>query len=395
MQYPPPTFDGSPLFGNSVSIAVSFKPRERQENGYFGVNGIEVIDGGSRGGQAVASGVLYGWGAYGLALAEAQFLDRNDGKAKLLTDTLGRQYDAILDSFEPKGRVRRDHWGNWFRSYEARFLVLQTHLQESVFPFDVPSPYGINAFFASSYFTPFYFGGVNGEPPPPPPPPPFSPADVARSWLTATAITATDGDRLSAWPDSATSPLSFVVDQSDRRPLYVADRGDGKPIVRYDGSSRQWFVVPMPTGITGAEVFVVSKNATGLAGTATGAPVAIGGADSPSIWPWSDGLVYHTFGRDVQSSFTAPSGMNAWGLWNFRADATEVVHVFNGQVVGTVGPGTFVWPTAGFIGAHTISYHPWYFVGDIAAFVLCDRVLTTTERAAMTAHLTTEWGLPS
>jgi hypothetical protein len=101
-------------------------PRENQLNAFFGLSGLESLDGGLRGRVTHVTGLLYGTSAPLLASAEALFRSFNDGSARTLVDTLGATWPNVrLESFQPQGRVRRSPAGVMFRSYQARFLHLE------------------------------------------------------------------------------------------------------------------------------------------------------------------------------------------------------------------------------------------------------------------------------
>ena len=122
---PTPTFGGLACFGVSCTSHTDHRPRERQTNAFFGLSGLETLDGGARGLQTTVTGVLSGNGPSGLALAEGQLFSLKDGTARILTDTLGRiWFNVLLDSVRPTSPAKQSPSGVWFRSYEATF----THL---------------------------------------------------------------------------------------------------------------------------------------------------------------------------------------------------------------------------------------------------------------------------
>ncbi len=119
------SFGGTNIFGTSVTMATSDNPRARQLNGYFGLSGLELLDGGLRGRSTQVSGLLYGSSQLALATAESFFRSFNDGVARTLVDTLGVSWpDVCLASFQPQGRIRQSPSGVLFRTYKARFLHL-------------------------------------------------------------------------------------------------------------------------------------------------------------------------------------------------------------------------------------------------------------------------------
>ncbi len=106
-------------------MATSNNLRECQVNAFFGVNGLETLDGGFRGRITKVHGVLSGQSAPILASAEGLFRTYNDGLARVLVDNLGTSWPNVrLDRFQPIGRVRQSADGTYFRAYQALFLHL-------------------------------------------------------------------------------------------------------------------------------------------------------------------------------------------------------------------------------------------------------------------------------
>jgi hypothetical protein len=121
-----PSYGGVNIFGTAVTMSTVDHPRAKQVNTYFGLSGIETLDGGSRGRFTEVSGLLYGPGAATLAAAESTFRSFDDGVARTLVDNLGTAWgNVVLQSFRPMGRVRQSPQGVYFRAYRARFLHLE------------------------------------------------------------------------------------------------------------------------------------------------------------------------------------------------------------------------------------------------------------------------------
>src|SRR4051794_12326191 len=120
------SYGGVNIFGSAVSMVTSDNPREKQLNAFFGLSGLESLDGGLRGRSTSVTGLLVGGSPSQLASAEVLFRSFNDGAARTLIDTLGLIWASVkLESFQPIGRVRRSPGGYLFRSYRARFLHLE------------------------------------------------------------------------------------------------------------------------------------------------------------------------------------------------------------------------------------------------------------------------------
>lgn len=118
-----PVFGGANIFGASVAMITNDRPRAVQINAFFGINGVEALDGGSRGRYTDVTGVLSGVTAAGLASAEALFRSFEDGIPRTLVDTYGASWpNATLEAFAPQGRVRQSPYGYFFRPYRARFF---------------------------------------------------------------------------------------------------------------------------------------------------------------------------------------------------------------------------------------------------------------------------------
>ena len=83
------SFGGASIFGTAISMITADNPREKQINAFFGLSGLESLDGGLRGRVTRVTGLLYGLSPALLASAEAAFRSFNDGKARILVDTLG------------------------------------------------------------------------------------------------------------------------------------------------------------------------------------------------------------------------------------------------------------------------------------------------------------------
>ena len=55
-----PSYGGVNIFGTAVTMSTADHPRESQVNSYFGLSGLEMLDGGSRGRVTEAGGLLFG-----------------------------------------------------------------------------------------------------------------------------------------------------------------------------------------------------------------------------------------------------------------------------------------------------------------------------------------------
>jgi hypothetical protein len=121
-----PSYGGVNMFGTAVTMTTADHPREKQLNSFFGLSGLEMLDGGSRGRVTEVKGLLYGPSPLALAASESTFRSYDDGVTRNLIDSLGTNWANVrLESFQPIGRIRQSPFGVFFRAYRARFLHLE------------------------------------------------------------------------------------------------------------------------------------------------------------------------------------------------------------------------------------------------------------------------------
>lgn len=121
-----PSYDGSLIFGNAVIMTTADNPRTSQENAFFGLNGVESLDGGQHGRFTTVTGFLFAPSAPSLNASISLFRSYNDGSAYILVDSFGNAWpDVKMESFEPNPKVRRQGGnGDYWITYTARFKHL-------------------------------------------------------------------------------------------------------------------------------------------------------------------------------------------------------------------------------------------------------------------------------
>lgn len=117
----PASFNGVALFGAAVTMMTGDDERDTQQNRYFGLNGREVLDGGSRGRITQVQGVLAGTDLATLNANIALVRSYRDGRAYVLVDTSGRSWPYCrLVGFSEVGPLRRGTGATaFFRQYTA------------------------------------------------------------------------------------------------------------------------------------------------------------------------------------------------------------------------------------------------------------------------------------
>lgn len=126
-----PSFAGQLIFGYQVVCVTSGTTRDAQTNAYFGISGMEELDGGFRGHMTMVSGRLVGFKAAGglgdLIAALAAFRNLFDGNAYTLVDSFGAAWNNVkMESFDPQPPVIQTP-DQWFVTYTALFKHLSEY----------------------------------------------------------------------------------------------------------------------------------------------------------------------------------------------------------------------------------------------------------------------------
>lgn len=115
----------STSLGTVLVMNTARNPKQRQVNAYPGVDGLQLIDHGTRGAMTSCSGLLTGTGVGGLSTILDTFHGYQEagGKATLV-DKLGKSWtNVILVQFTPVGPCYPIQGGVLYcQQYEAQFL---------------------------------------------------------------------------------------------------------------------------------------------------------------------------------------------------------------------------------------------------------------------------------
>ncbi len=117
-----PSFGGDAIFGAASHIATSDNERSTQTNAFFGLQGIEELDGGFRGRVTQATGLLYAGTPAALANIMNVFRSYQDGAYYTLVDNDGTTWLNVRLrglQFNPAG-IAHSQLG-YVRAYQAIF----------------------------------------------------------------------------------------------------------------------------------------------------------------------------------------------------------------------------------------------------------------------------------
>jgi hypothetical protein len=90
------SYGGVSIFGTAVRMGMQANPSEVQLNTFFGVTGVFSLWGGGRGRFFPVEGLLVGSGFGDLAARVGAFLSFDDGVGRVLVDTGGVAWPAVV-----------------------------------------------------------------------------------------------------------------------------------------------------------------------------------------------------------------------------------------------------------------------------------------------------------
>ncbi|MDX2128166.1 MAG: family 16 glycosylhydrolase [Chloroherpetonaceae bacterium] len=227
-------------------------------------------------------------------------------------------------------------------------------------------------------------------------------------WLRADTLALADGDSVSLWPDlsggnrNATSTGSF-------KPIYVTNQVNGKPAVRFQGtsgfsSSGSAMTVPMLSGSNISAFVVVANRRAPLVQQAVDVILASKTSGDPNQFTGFGFSTYNGFASTASRTLIAEASgngstvrlrRNGQNAPNINLNQNQFVvaayigsgiinqGVVNGQTAGTqVRLGSFVGETQGLYGTN-----------DIAEVLLYNRTLNSVETVAVEKYLSEKYNI--
>ena len=221
-----------------------------------------------------------------------------------------------------------------------------------------------------------------------------------KHWVEAdSGITKDGSNTVSAWADKSGNGTNWGSPQSGNL-TWVANQINGLPVLRSPGATGAGAPQLRQTGFftTGnsnipAEAFIILKNNANTIGYAWG-----GFSTDPasSHWPFTTD-VYENFGIPSRVNGTNPYNVRAYSIYNISSGGTVTPYVlrqsgtqfFSGGPLGSSWASTFCLFAGDSVGgANTYGLN-----GDIAAIMIYDHVLSSTERAKTYSYLASKYAL--
>jgi hypothetical protein len=214
-------------------------------------------------------------------------------------------------------------------------------------------------------------------------------------WLEADSLSLSDGDPVGTWTDQSGTSNNATQATAGFKPLYKTGIINGKPVVRFDGADDY---LAFPTGPTASStVFVVAKLNAAPGSQPQYAPFIIfgdstGGVSGSRICARLAGTNWGSFAFSSEVSSGENLSNNVPALLEITTTSGSTILYREGTQKATAtdhaaGPGTsqINW-ICGETGATR------WLSADIAAIVIYDSVLSTSDRQSIENYLLVKYG---
>lgn len=206
-------------------------------------------------------------------------------------------------------------------------------------------------------------------------------------WWTAADIALTDGAAVTSWPDRAASDRALAPNTSS--PTYVTGAINGKPAVRFNGTTDAMYNTAFPVLNQPITAFIVAKRTAATATIAALLNSAIVSDEWTAALLVSDtqniGAYAGEFAVGPAATSTNPN------IYEAVFSGTNSVLAVNGTS-STVNAGTDPWSGGVTVGANAGRLGEW-FNGDVAEVIVYSGALSSADRAAVRAALGSKYAI--
>lgn len=221
----------------------------------------------------------------------------------------------------------------------------------------------------------------------------FSPSQIVglELWLKADAITGlNDADPVTTWPDSSGKGRDATQSVGGNKPAYKVNIVNGKPVVRFNGSSNFMNLPDFLTGFSAGEIFLVIKLNNDPPTVGSGGLWEFGSAAQASHYPFTDGVIYDAFGTDTRKTTVNPTPtLAAWRLYNVSSASGAWTSRLDTTQLFTTATNTVAWTTAPKFGTSSTFFTD----GDIAEILIYSSILSSADRSSLSSFLSSKYAL--
>ncbi|HNC56658.1 MAG TPA: phage tail protein [Leptospiraceae bacterium] len=196
---------------------------------------------------------------------------------------------------------------------------------------------------------------------------------------------------------------AFSTSSPDTRGIYKTAQVNGKPAIQFihDGNSAttsntRYDGTNFLTGFTEGEIFIIMKAASDPATSNIKGNYGVFGSDTTQIQhvPFTDGTIYDGFGSTARKNTGNPTNnLASFFLYNVSTKANLFTVRINGSQHYTTNTNTVGWTTTPRLGGQAGNFSSAGFDGYIAAIIIYNRVLNSSERAAVRAYCAAKYSV--
>jgi hypothetical protein len=224
-------------------------------------------------------------------------------------------------------------------------------------------------------------------------------------WLDATAgvykdagtTLAADGETIQQWNDQSGQGNHAAQATAGQRPTYKTNVINGKPAIRFTSGSATNVLLPagFDSAFSSAEIFIVLR----INNDPPGADVSSGlwtlgsGGGLATHFPYTDGIIYETFGTTVRKVTGDPTALlTGLSVYNVSSAPNAFTSRINNVQHFTTATNTVGWDGTPRIGCDGSGAYR--LDGDVAEVVMYDTVLSGADRSAVYSYLSGKWNTP-
>lgn len=225
------------------------------------------------------------------------------------------------------------------------------------------------------------------------PPKPAAVTSTMVGWWEGDAGIVISAGTVSSWIDQSGHSHNWSQYLTNSLPTSVANAQNGRPVVRFDGSTQLLAQTPFlsTSGSAKAEIWIVLKSTLSSASN-NGGPWYFGASGDNGFYPFSDGNIYDDFGGSARHSFAAGAGVpQAAAIYRVVVNGSSSWTAYlNGSQVFTTASNTVPSMSLNVIG-YNLSV---FWKGDIAEILLYQDNLSAGDVTTNTNYLKKKYATP-
>ena len=222
-----------------------------------------------------------------------------------------------------------------------------------------------------------------------------------KQWCEARLLTGlSNNDPVASFTDQSGLANHWTQSTSGAKPLYKTNVINGLPALEFDGSDDCLTLGSnILSGATSGEVWILLAIDTDPPGAS--AQSGLWNMDGETIntchYPFTDGTLYEAWGSTARKStgVNPTPSLTGWRLYNVGSAASDYRIRLDGTEIYNTATNTFSGFTDGtiYLGRSAGLFGDIFLDGKIAAIVITDAVVNTTDRGTINDHFESVYGL--